>query len=106
MPVNQPPTLNFIPNPPSVAVGAGQQTINLSGISRNGRPARRRQYDQRTVTNGGNGYTSTPTVSDHGRRHRCDGQRHRGERVVTGITSHRRQRLHLDPDRHDLQGQT
>ena len=32
-PVNQPPTLNFIPNPSVVAVGAGQQTINLSGIS-------------------------------------------------------------------------
>ena len=32
-PVNQPPTLNFIPNPANVAVSAGPAVVPLTGIS-------------------------------------------------------------------------
>ena len=32
-PVDVPPTLNFIPNPNPIGVNAGQQTINLAGIT-------------------------------------------------------------------------
>ena len=69
-PVNQPPTLNFIPNPAAVAMSAGQQTINLSGISvgpGNAATATATTAGNTvsaiTVTNGGNGYTSQPTVT-------------------------------------------
>ena len=73
-PVNQPPTVNFIPNPPVVPVGAGQQSVTLSGITTgfgDAATGKATTSAANTVTsiavvNGGNGYTSVPTVAISG----------------------------------------
>ena len=73
-PVDQPPTLNFIQNPPVVAAGTGQQTVPLSGISigpgdaatATATTSASNTVSAITVTNGGNGYTSVPTVTISG----------------------------------------
>ena len=72
-PINQPPTLNFIPNPAAITPNAGQQTINLSGISIGPGNAAVAAATVTTgsvrtiaVSNGGNGYTSVPLVTLNG----------------------------------------